>query len=98
MGGKAEPAASLQRRAAPAPPTRQFGHVNPFLGGLSAAFAGRLYDALMCPKTLIRFTAAEGAGDHREASARSVYFQRAYDWLDGVFGMTGTRSRSASIV
>jgi acetyl esterase/lipase len=29
-----------------------------------AAFAGRLYDALMCPKTLIRFTAAEGAGDH----------------------------------
>jgi alpha-beta hydrolase superfamily lysophospholipase len=63
-----------------------------------AAFAGRLYDALMCPKTLIRFTAAEGAGDHCEASARSVYFQRAYDWLDGVFGMTATRPRSASIV
>ena len=29
---------------------------------------------------------AEGAGDHCEVSARSVYFQRAYDWLDGVFG------------
>jgi alpha-beta hydrolase superfamily lysophospholipase len=51
-----------------------------------AAFAERLYDALTCHKTLIRFTAAEGAGDHCEASARSVYFQRAYDWLDGVFG------------
>jgi alpha-beta hydrolase superfamily lysophospholipase len=52
-----------------------------------AAFAGHLYDALTCPKTLIRFTAAEGAGDHCEVSARSVYFQRAYDWLDDVFGM-----------
>jgi hypothetical protein len=38
------------------------------------------------PKTFIRFTAAEGAGDHCEASARSVYIQRAYDWLHGVLG------------
>ena len=52
-----------------------------------AAYAGRLYDALTCPKALLRFTAAEGAGDHCEAWARSVYFQRAYDWLDGVFGL-----------
>jgi alpha-beta hydrolase superfamily lysophospholipase len=52
-----------------------------------AAFAERLYDALTCPKALIPFSAAEGAGDHCEASARSVYFQRAYDWLDGVFAM-----------
>ena len=49
--------------------------------------AERLYDALTCPKTFIRFTAAEGAGDHCEGSARSVYFQRAYDWLDEVFGV-----------
>ncbi len=49
--------------------------------------AERLYDALTCPKTFIRFTAAEGAGDHCESSARSVYFQRAYDWLDDVFGV-----------
>jgi alpha-beta hydrolase superfamily lysophospholipase len=49
--------------------------------------AKRLYDALDCPKTFVRFTAAEGAGDHCEESARSVYFQRAYDWLDDVFGM-----------
>ena len=51
-----------------------------------AARARRLYDALTGPKTFIRFTAAEGAGDHCEASARSVYIQRAYDWLDGVLG------------
>jgi putative tryptophan/tyrosine transport system substrate-binding protein len=41
MGGKAEPATSLQRTterwAAPAPPRRQFGHVCPFLRGLGAA-------------------------------------------------------------
>ena len=48
--------------------------------------AKRLYDALSCPKTFVRFTAAEGADDHCEGSARSVYFQRAYDWLDDVFG------------
>jgi len=48
--------------------------------------AKRLYDALTCPKTFVRFTAAEGADDHCEGSARSVYFQRAYDWLDDVFG------------
>jgi hypothetical protein len=41
-----------------------------------AAYAGRLYEALTCPKALLRFTAAEGAGDHCEASARSVNFQR----------------------
>jgi pimeloyl-ACP methyl ester carboxylesterase len=49
-----------------------------------AAHAERLYDALTGPKTFIRFTTAEGAGDHCEALARSVYFQRVYDWLDGV--------------
>ena len=49
--------------------------------------AKRLYDALTCPKTLVRFTAADGADDHCEGSARSVYFQRAYDWLDNVLGM-----------
>ena len=49
--------------------------------------AKRLYDALTCPKTLVRFTAAEGAGDHCEEAARSVYFQRAYDWLDDVFAV-----------
>ena len=51
-----------------------------------AMSAKRLYDALTCPKTFVRFTAAEGADDHCEGSARSVYFQRAYDWLDDVFG------------
>lgn len=49
-----------------------------------ARFAERLYDALPCPKALVRFTAAEGAGGHCEESARSLFHQRAYDWLDDV--------------
>ena len=46
----------------------------------------RLYDALTCPKTLARFTADEGADSHCEPMARSLYEQRMFDWLDGVFG------------
>jgi pimeloyl-ACP methyl ester carboxylesterase len=49
-----------------------------------ARFAGRLYDALQCPKALVRFLAAEGAGGHCEETARSLFHQRAYDWLDDV--------------
>lgn len=46
--------------------------------------ARRLHDALTCEKTLIAFTASEGAGEHCEAGARSVFNQRAFDWLDAV--------------
>jgi hypothetical protein len=45
-------------------------------------FAERLYDALTCPKKLLLFTEAEGAGDHCEAMARSLFHQRSFDWLD----------------
>jgi pimeloyl-ACP methyl ester carboxylesterase len=49
-----------------------------------ARFAERLDAALQCPKALVRFTAAEGAGGHCEETARSLFHQRAYDWLDDV--------------
>jgi pimeloyl-ACP methyl ester carboxylesterase len=49
-----------------------------------ARFAERLYAALQCPKALVRFTAAEGAGGHCEETARSLFHQRAFDWLDDV--------------
>ena len=32
------------------------------------------------------FTAAEGAGDHCEMEARSLFSQRAFDWLDETLG------------
>jgi pimeloyl-ACP methyl ester carboxylesterase len=50
----------------------------------AAASAVEVYDALAGPKTLVRFLAAEGAGDHCELLARSLFNQRMFDWLDGV--------------
>ncbi len=43
-----------------------------------------VYDALTCPKTLVRFTAEEGANGHCEPQARGLYDQRMFDWLDEV--------------
>jgi len=40
-----------------------------------------VYDALVCPKTIVRFTAEEGANWHCEPKARSLYDQRMFDWL-----------------
>lgn len=42
----------------------------------------RLYDALPGPKKLVSFTAAEGADRHCEPLGRSLFEQRALDWLD----------------
>jgi pimeloyl-ACP methyl ester carboxylesterase len=56
--------------------------------------ADALYDALRCPKTRIKFLAAEGAGDHCEAGARSLFNQRTFDWLDGVLATIQPRAVS----
>jgi hypothetical protein len=47
--------------------------------------AQSLYHALTCPKEILHFTAAEGAGDHVETMNRSLLNRRAFDWLDGIF-------------
>jgi alpha-beta hydrolase superfamily lysophospholipase len=44
----------------------------------------QLYDALTCPKTFLRFTAEEGAGEHCHVGAHALFHQRAFDWLDEV--------------
>jgi pimeloyl-ACP methyl ester carboxylesterase len=49
-----------------------------------AGSAEQVYDELRCPKTLLRFAAAEGAGDHCEMRNRSLLDQRVFDWLDDV--------------
>jgi hypothetical protein len=51
-----------------------------------SAGAGAFYDALSCPKTLMRFIAAEGAGGHCEMGNRSLLNRRVFDWLDEQFG------------
>ena len=49
-----------------------------------AAGVAAMLDALRCPKQMIRFTAAEGAGDHCEMMNRSLLNRRVLDWLDDV--------------
>ena len=51
-----------------------------------AAGAQGFFDALRCPKALIRFAAADGAGDHCEMLNRSRLNRSVLDWLDGVLG------------
>jgi hypothetical protein len=56
-----------------------------------AAGAERLCNALGCPKTLVRFTTAEGAGGHCEGWNRSRFDQQVFDWLDDTWRVTGCR-------
>ena len=49
--------------------------------------AQMVMDGLRCPKTLINFTDAEGAGDHCEMMNRSALNRRALDWLDATLGV-----------
>ena len=49
-----------------------------------SADASKLYDALTCPKRYYQFTSAEGAGEHCEGTARTLFHQHAFDWLGQV--------------
>ena len=50
-----------------------------------SASAGDFFEALRCPKTLLRFTAGEGADGHCEMQNRSLLNRRVLDWLDEQF-------------
>jgi hypothetical protein len=56
----------------------------------TAAWAApTLFDALgVQRKQLVKFTAAEGAGGHCEATARRLFHQRVYDWFDETLSST----------
>ncbi|KUL94570.1 lysophospholipase [Bosea sp. WAO] len=49
--------------------------------------AGAFFDALTCPKILLRFSATEGADRHCEMGNRSLLNRRVLDWLDEQFGL-----------
>lgn len=53
-------------------------------GDALAQSAPDVFAALTCPRTLQRFTVAEGAGDHCAMMARTLFLQRMFDWLDDV--------------
>jgi alpha-beta hydrolase superfamily lysophospholipase len=44
--------------------------------------ARRLVDALTCTHDYVAFATADGAGDHCEAAARTLYHTRSFEWLD----------------
>lgn len=49
--------------------------------------AAALLDELTCPKELLSFGAAEGAGDHCEMSNRSLATLRMLDWLSATLNL-----------
>jgi dienelactone hydrolase len=49
-----------------------------------------LLDHLTCPKTLLRFSVSEGAGDHCQVGAHRLSLGRIYDWLDDTLGVPPT--------
>jgi pimeloyl-ACP methyl ester carboxylesterase len=49
----------------------------------------RIFDALHCPKELITFSAAEGAGEHCQEGAALLTEQRVFDRLDTLLHYTG---------
>ena len=51
--------------------------------------AEAIFDELACPKELLRFTAAEGAGDHCEIDNRALATLRMLDWLAATLGLDG---------
>ncbi|GAB3788793.1 alpha/beta hydrolase [Spirosoma horti] len=57
-----------------------------------ASFARDVYEGLRCPKTFVFFGHDEGAGEHCEGGNRSLFNQRAFDWLDAVYGLNKTKS------
>jgi hypothetical protein len=57
--------------------------------------ARKLYDALTCVKTYVQFRSADGAGQHCESGARTVFHSCAFDWLDEVL-MPGAIAQPAT--
>ncbi len=54
-------------------------------GDSTATGAPKIIDAVAPrKKQLVHFTDAEGSGGHCEGTARTLYHQRTFDWLDEV--------------
>jgi pimeloyl-ACP methyl ester carboxylesterase len=45
-----------------------------------------LFEALRCEKKYVKFAAADGAGSHCEASARTLFHATVFAWLESVLG------------
>ena len=45
---------------------------------------------LVCPREYVIFAAEDDVSGHCEMTARRLFHQRVYDWLDGVLELTPT--------
>jgi hypothetical protein len=61
----------------------------------TASAEHRLVEELTCEKQYLHFTVAEGAGDHCEAGARTLYHARSFGWLDSLLQPSDRRLRGA---
>jgi hypothetical protein len=52
------------------------------------ASAPQLVAELTCPHSFMTFASADGAGDHCEAGARSLFHAEAFGWLDALLRPT----------
>ncbi len=53
-----------------------------------SAQATALYEALRCPKQLLCFSSADGAGGRYETLGRTLHHQRMFDWLDEILRLS----------
>jgi dienelactone hydrolase len=44
----------------------------------------KIFEALTCPKSYIRFTEEEGAGEHCHVGALTLFNARVFDWLNNI--------------
>ncbi len=51
---------------------------------MASSNAKELYDALKCPKAMLRFSDSDGAGMHCEALNRSMANRQIFNWLDEI--------------
>lgn len=61
-----------------------------------SASAPDLVAALNCDHEFVTFTAAEGAGDHCESGARTLFHARAFDWLNSCSSALKHQSRDGA--
>ncbi|GAA2266728.1 alpha/beta fold hydrolase [Nonomuraea roseoviolacea subsp. roseoviolacea] len=55
----------------------------------------QLYEHLTCPRTLLEFTAGQGADAHCQSGAQRLAFARVYDWLDDALTRRAPALRAA---
>jgi hypothetical protein len=56
-----------------------------------------LYDSLTCPKTFMRFTVEDGAGEHCQLGGLLLYNHRAFEWLDTTLGVASVDTSNPAI-